>query len=143
MPDELYRSHEDCRVSNKQRKLYYIHTSSSRSHKPADQPSTIAVSKASQSAPDRAPQDNLAHDNAAPALINPRHPPEICPPSPSLWRRLKEENEQRKNREVTRASYEEVSRISGRDERGFRQGDEEELIERTRGEEMRRGCCVM
>lgn len=150
MADELYRSHDETKVSSKQREPYYIHTHHGREVvKPSrtsvfKAPSTSSKAPANQSSEHTRPQDDSSSTLSAP-LINPRHPPEICPPSSSRWQRLKEENEQRKSREVTRVSYDEAARISGRDQRGFKQGEEEGWTERQKDMEAKRAreCRVM
>jgi hypothetical protein len=141
MADELYRSRAECKVSSKPREPYYIHTASSR--KPV-KPSTTPVFKAPKPSHDPPTQNHPPKYGAEPTLVNPKHSPEICPPSSSRWQKLKDENEQRKSREVTKVKLDEVAKISGRDQRGFKQ-EEEVLMEGMKDKEEKRvtRCCIM
>ena len=67
-------------------------------------------------------------------LISPKHPLEICPPSPhsskrEKWKKLKEENKERKSRELTRISYNEATALTGRDQRGFKVKEEDKQMD--------------
>ncbi|KAJ4380210.1 hypothetical protein N0V86_004519 [Didymella sp. IMI 355093] len=140
MADELYRSRAECKVSSKPRDPYYVHTASSR--EPV-KPSTAPIFKAPKPSHNPPTQDYPPKYGAESTLINPKHSPEICPPSSSRWQKLKDENEQRKSREVTRMSFGEVAKISGRDQRGFKQ--EEGWTEEMKNKEEKRvtRCCMM
>lgn len=79
------------------------------------------------------PDDDAASTLSAP-FINPKHPPEICPPSPhsskrEKWRKLKEENKARKSREVTKISCNEAAALTGRDQRGFKVGEDDKWMQ--------------
>lgn len=136
----MHRSQEEIKLSIKPREPYYVHTATWLH---PVQPST--VSTAPRRSPSTTHQDiNTASTLPAP-LINPKHPPEVCPPSTSRWQKLKDENEQRKSREVTRISLDEAARRSGRDQRGFKTGEQDGWTEQEKDMEAKRvwQCVVM
>ena len=146
-------------MPSKQEEPYYIHTfhglepvNAPRS-KPSSSPpgSTEARTHNSNTASTLPPphSSDAASTLSAP-LINPKHGPEVCPPSPrsskrEKWHKLKEENAQRKSREVTRVSHDEAAALSGRDRRGFKTGDEDGWTEREKDHAAKRmwECAVM
>lgn len=137
----LYRRNSETKPSTTERKPYYIHTANGREpvNPPREPPYSSSSSTTTNSKP---PPQYSPNPDSTTTLINPIHPPEICPPSTSRWQKLKDENEQRKSREVVRMGSEEVERITGRDSRGFRKG---EWTEAEKDREARRvwECVVM
>lgn len=135
----MYRSHEETKVSTNQREPYYIHTANGREPVNPPRPTTSSNTQISDTA-----------STLSTPLINPKHPPEICPSGPrsstrEKWHKLKEENEQRKSREVTRVSENQVAAITGRDQRGFKTGEEDGWTERQKDMEAKRAweCLAM
>ena len=110
---------------------------------PFDKPSISIPPRPQPPAADHTPPNHTPQYSPNPdsttTLINPIHPPEICPPSTSRWQKLKDENEQRKSREVVRMGSEEVERITGRDSRGFRKG---EWTEAEKEQERKTQACL-
>ncbi|KAJ8117179.1 hypothetical protein OPT61_g1554 [Boeremia exigua] len=123
--------------STQQQEPYYIHTGNGRE---AVNPPRTSTSSTRQPHT----QDD-ATSTLEPPRINPKHRPEICPPSLSQWQKLKDDNEQRKSQEVKGVSLDEAAHSSGRDQRGFKIGKEEGEPERRKYDGPKRveECVVM
>lgn len=142
----LYRTHLETKASSVAREPYYIHTANGREAVNASRAkSSTSSSPTNPSTKTDTTAPSIATTDSTVTLINPIHPPEICPPSTSRWQRLKDENEERKSRERVRLGSEEVERISGRDSRGFKRGEEDGWTERQKDVEAKRvwDCMVM